>query len=137
MVTRMPGETYDPAPLVALLERLRAERNESYREASLNAGLDVETMRRYCVRRQRPQMQALILLADHYGVNPNELLQAAGYRPLKLFERVEVDPESVSSDVKELIDDLSRLADAVLRRRVIAAVRLLVAGYLPADPPGA
>jgi hypothetical protein len=121
---------YDPEPLVRMLEHLRAERNESYRAASLNAGLDPETMRRYCVRKQRPQMQALIILADHYRVNPNDLLQAAGYRPLELFERVEVDPESVPSDVKELMDDLSRIADPVLRRRVVEAIRLLIAGHL-------
>ena len=130
MVTREPGSVYDPEPLVRLLEQLRAERNESYREASLNAGLDQETMRRYCVRRQRPQMQALIILADHYGVNPNELLRAAGYRPLALFERAQVNPESIPSDVKELVDDLSRIADPVLRRRVIEAVRVLAGGYL-------
>mgnify|MGYP000411212499 CR=1 FL=1 len=125
--------TYDPEPLVRMLEHLRAERNESYREASLNAGLDTETMRRYCVRKQRPQMQALIVLADHYGVNPNELLQAAGYAPLKLFERAAVDPESMPLDVKELLNDLSQIADPVLRRRVIDAIRLLVAGYLSGD----
>jgi len=74
---------YDLEPLVRLLEHLRAERNESYREASLNAGLDLEAVRRYCVQRQRPQMQALIVLADHFGVNPNDLLEVAGYRPLE------------------------------------------------------
>jgi len=126
---------YDPEPLVRMLEHLRHERNESYREASLRAGLDQEAVRRYCVRKQRPQMQALIVLADHYGVNPNELLQAAGYRPLLLFKRVEVDPDSLSSDVKELVDDLSQIADPVLRRRIVKAVRVLVSGYLgQADP---
>ena len=126
---------YDPEPLVRMLEHLRHERNESYREASLRAGLDQEAVRRYCVRKQRPQMQALIVLADHYGVNPNDLLQAAGYRPLLLFERVEVDPDSLSSDVKELVDDLSRIADPVLRRQIVQAVRVLVSGYLgQADP---
>ena len=121
---------YDPEPLVRMLEHLRAERNESYREAGLNAGLDPEAVRRYCVRKQRPQMQALIVLADHYGVNPNELLQVAGYRPLELFERAQVDPESVPSDVKELMEDLSRIADPVLRRRIVQAIRVLVGGYL-------
>ena len=128
---------YNPQPLVEMLEYLRAERNESYRAASLNAGLDAETMRRYCVLKQRPQMQALIVLADHYEVNPNDLLQAAGYRPLKLFERALVDPESVPSDVKELMDDLSRIADPVLRRRVVESIRLLIAGYLPGEQGGA
>ena len=123
---------YDPEPVVRLLEHLRAERNESYREASLKAGLDVEAMRRYCVQRKRPQMQALIVLADHFGLNPNELLEAAGYRPLELFKRVKVDPDSIPSDVKELVEDLSQIADPVLRRRIVEAVRLLIGGYL--DP---
>ena len=121
---------YDPEPVVRLLEHLRAERNESYREASLKAGLDVEAVRRYCVQRKRPQMQALIVLADHFGVNPNELLEAAGYRPLELFQRVEVDPDSIPSDVKELVEELSRIADPVLRRRIVEAIRLLISGYL-------
>ncbi|HHE72636.1 MAG TPA: XRE family transcriptional regulator [Chloroflexi bacterium] len=126
---------YDPEPLVRMLEQLRVERNESYREASLNAGLDHEAMRRYCIHKKRPQMQSLIALADHFGVNPNQLLELAGYSPLAIFERAEVDPESVPSDVKELMDDLARIADPALRKQVIEAVRVLIGGYLESLEP--
>jgi len=121
---------YDPEPLVRMLEQLRTERNESYRDASLKAGLDHGSLRRYCVSKKRPQRQALIVLADHFGVNPNQLLELAGYAPLALFQRAEVDPASVPSDVKELMDDLARIADPVLRKRIIEAVRVLIGGYL-------
>ena len=126
---------YDPEPLVRMLEQLRVERNESYREASLNAGLDHEAMRRYCIHKKRPQMQSLIALADHFGVNPNQLLELAGYLPLAIFERAEIDPESVPSDVKELMDDLARIADPALRKQVIEAVRVLIGGYLESLEP--
>jgi transcriptional regulator with XRE-family HTH domain len=74
---------YDPIRLGQVLDELRQGRNESYREASLNAGLDHGALRRYICDGRRPQRQALIALADHFGVNPNELLPLAGYPPMK------------------------------------------------------
>lgn len=124
------AKNYDPQPLIDMLEALRAERNESYREASMFAGLDHQSMRRYCVRRQRPQRQALLALADHFEVNPNDLLTLAGYQAMELFERADADPDSLPADIRPLIEDLRQIADPMLRRRLIEAIRLLLAEYV-------
>jgi transcriptional regulator with XRE-family HTH domain len=124
---------YDPARLAEVLDELRQGRNESYREASLNAGLDHGALRRYIADGRRPQRQALIALADHFGVNPNELLPLAGYPPMKLFEQAAVDPDSLASDLGDLVEDLQRIPDRSQRRKLVEAVRVLLAGYLPDD----
>jgi transcriptional regulator with XRE-family HTH domain len=121
---------YDPTRLAQVLDELRQGRNESYRETSLNAGLDHGALRRYICDGRRPQRQALIALADHFGVNPNELLPLAGYPPMKLFKRVAVDPDSLPSDIGGLVEDLQRIPDRAQRRKLVEAVRVLLAGYL-------
>lgn len=124
---------YDLAHLARLLDELRHAHNESYREASLRAGLDHGAMRRYICDGRRPQRQALIALADHFGINPNELLPLAGYAPLDLFDQVAVDPGSLPSEIGALVQDLERIPDRSQRRRLVEAVRVLIAGYLPPD----
>ena len=52
---------YDPKRLVPVLEELLEKRNESYREASLKAGLDHGSMRRYLRDGTRPSINALLL----------------------------------------------------------------------------
>jgi hypothetical protein len=121
---------YDPTRLALVLDELRRNRNESCRETSLNAGLDHGALRRPICDGRRPQRQALIALADHFGVNPNELLPLAGYPPMKLFERVAVDPESLPFDIGGLVEDLQRIPDRAQRRKLDEAVRVLLAGYL-------
>ena len=121
---------YDPIRLAQVLDELRQGRNESYRETSLNAGLDHGALRRYVCDGRRPQRQALIALADHFGVNPNELLPLAGYPPMKLFERVAVDPDSLPSDIGGLVEDLQRIPDRAQRRKLVEAVQVMLAGYL-------
>ena len=133
---------YDPVRLAQVLDELRQGRNESYRETSLNAGLDHGALRRYICDGRRPQRQALIALADHFGVNPNELLPLAGYPPMKLFERVAVDPESLPSDIGGLVEDLQRLVEgyadadeqAENPRARSARLRVAVRTEAPAGP---
>jgi len=121
---------YDPGPLAAYLEQLLAERNESYREASLRAGLDHQAVRRYTRRGQRPARTSVMALADHFGVNPNVVLELAGYPPMEIFAQVEVDPTQMPADLRPLVEDLQQIADPVLRRQLVAALRLLLAGYV-------
>jgi len=121
---------YDPQRLAEFLEALLKERNESYREASLRAGLDHGAIRRYIRRGQRPARTSLLALADHFGVNPNDLLVLAGYLPMEIFERLALDPQTMPSDILPLVEDLRCIADPVLRRRLVEAVRVLLTGYL-------
>ena len=68
---------YNPEPLRTRVEQLLAERNESYREAALRAGLDHQAVRRILSVGQRPAVQTCILLADHFDLNLNEFLEVA------------------------------------------------------------
>jgi len=74
-------------------------------------------------------------LADHFEVNPNDLLVRADYQPMKMFERDTVALTGLTSDVRQLADDLERIGDPVLRRRLTEALRLLIAGYLAEGTP--
>jgi transcriptional regulator with XRE-family HTH domain len=123
-------EGYEHAQLVAMLKKLLAERNESMREASLRAGLDHGAILRYVRYGRRPTRESLLMLADHFEVNPNELLVLAGHRPMKMFERKTLKPGTASPDVLAVVEDLERIADPVLRRRLAEAMRLLMRGYL-------
>jgi len=128
---------YDPERLAAVFRRLLEEHNESYREASLRAGLDHATLGRYIRDKQRPSRSSLLVLADHFGVNPNDLLELAGYDPLEIFEREATDLEGVSPAVRALVDDMERIPDPVLRKRLAEAIQLLLAGYLSDSSPTA
>jgi len=121
---------YDSTRLVATLEKLLAERNESYREASLRAGLDHGAVRRYVRDGRRPSRDSLLALADHFGVNPNDLLVLAEYPPMRMFEREPADLNRLSPDVQLVAEDLERIGDPVLRRRLTEAIRLLMRGHL-------
>jgi len=126
---------YDPTRLVAVLKGLLTEQNESYREASLRAGLDHGAVRRYVRDERRPSRGALLALADHFEMNPNDLLALADYQPMKIFERDSVNLAGLTPDVRQLAEDLERIGDPVLRRRLTEALRLLIAGYLEEREP--
>lgn len=120
------GKEYDREAFGAYLEQLRQERNESYREASMAAGLDHGAMRRYINDKQRPTRESCIALADHFGVNPNELLTRAGYQAMHFFDRSLVDPMAYPPEVEEVASSLARLEPVWRRRAVCRAVRELV-----------
>jgi transcriptional regulator with XRE-family HTH domain len=120
------GKPYDRAGLADYLDQLRQAHNESFREASLAAGLDHGAMLRYVKKRSRPTRESCITLADHFGVNPNEILTRAGYDPLHFFDRSLVDPSELAPEVAELALYLNRLSPLARRREVCQAVRALV-----------
>ncbi|MBN1811712.1 MAG: helix-turn-helix transcriptional regulator [Anaerolineae bacterium] len=124
---------YDPTELIQVLEGLLADHNESCREASLRAGLDHGAIGRYIRDRRRPSRNSLLVLADHFGINPNDLLVPAGYPAMKMFQRTPADLNGLSSDVQALVENLERIGDPVLRRRLAEAIQLLIAGYLPPE----
>jgi hypothetical protein len=69
-------------------------------------------------------------VAGHFGVNPNELLPLAGYPPMNLLHRMALDPDPVPSDIGGLVEDLQRIPDRAPWRKLVEAVRVLLAGYL-------
>ena len=124
---------YDREQFVPFLRRLLEERNETYREAAIKAGLDRSSVWRFLNKGTRPHRDACILLAQHFEVNPNEMLAAAGYEPIALFDLSLVDPDEFSPEVKALARVLTEIPDPEKRRRVCtllgALVDLVVGGY--------
>ncbi len=120
------GKPYDRPALAEYLDGLRQERNESFREASLAAGLDHGALLRYVRKQNRPTRESCIALADHFGVNPNEVLTRAGYDPLHFFDRSLIDPSALAPEVAEVAAFLNRLSPLARRREVCRAVRDLV-----------
>jgi hypothetical protein len=59
----------------------------SIRQMGIESRLDLQDIRRLKkVHARRPNMAYCILLADYFGVNPNEFLQLAGWPMLKVFD---------------------------------------------------
>lgn len=120
------GRDYDRGAFAAYLESLLQTRNESMREASLAAGLDHSAVRRFIRQHQRPTRESCIALADHFGINPNEILTRAGYDALHFFDRSLVDPEALPPDVSELARRLSRIRPIARRRQLCQAIGALL-----------
>lgn len=128
MSTGRPKQTskYDPRPLAHVLRRLMAEQGVSHRQASLRAGLDRGAIYRFVEKGQRPSRDGAIALADAFGVNPNDLLTLAGYKPLAAFEKARA---GAPPELKGLIERLDAIQDLTARRRVIAALEVLLDGW--------
>jgi hypothetical protein len=63
------------------------EKNLSMRQVEIESALDHQVIRRLKeVHAKRSNMTYCILLADYFGVSPNEFLQLAGWPPLKVFD---------------------------------------------------
>jgi hypothetical protein len=110
------GKPYDRPALADYLDRQRQAHNESFREASLAAGLDHGAMLRYVKHHTRPTRESC----------PNEILTRAGYDPLHFFDRSLVDPAELAPEVADLALYLNRLSPLARRREVCQAVRALV-----------
>lgn len=122
------GSDYDPKPLIERLNGLMEKHNESYREAGMNAGLDHQAIRRILAG-QRPAMVNCILLADHYGVNPNEFLELAGWPMLKAFDVRSVDNEKLPPEAVEVAMALAKIVNPGTRKEVAQAIMTLVKKY--------
>ena len=120
---------YDPKPFMARILKLLEERNESYREAALASGLDHQALHRYLSGHRRPHMHACILLADHFGINPNEFLQLANYPPLKVFDLQTASAERLPPEAVDVALDLARIPDPGVRQAVAGAMRILLKQY--------
>jgi hypothetical protein len=122
-------QEYDAEPFNRRINELLAQHNEGYREASLRAGLDHQAVRRYVVVGRRPDRDSCIVLADHFGINPNELMQLAGYAPLKLFEMQTASAESLPSEAVDVALAIAKIAEPSTRKSVAQAVLTLLKKY--------
>jgi transcriptional regulator with XRE-family HTH domain len=120
--------TFDPEPLIARIKELLKKHNESYREASLRSGLDHQAIRRI-LSGQKPQMHICILLADHFGVNPNEMLHLAGWPTLKAFDVSVVDAVNLPPEATEVALAVAKISEPGVRREVTDAILILMKKY--------
>ena len=119
---------FNSEALTQRITKLLDYRNESLREAALESGLDHQALRRFMAG-QRPNMIACILLADHFGVNPNELLQLAGWPALKVFDIQVTSAENLPPEAVDVAKDIARISDPRIRKDITEALRTLLAKY--------
>jgi len=119
---------YNPEPLIKRLDELLKQNKDSFREAALESGLDHQAVRRIRAG-NRPQMHVCILLADHYGINPNELLQLAGWPTLKVFDIHTESAENLPPEAVAVALDIARISDPGARKQVAEAIRTILTRY--------
>lgn len=121
-MARRRTKSYDAERFRKFVEPLLDQRSESYRRASMAAGLDETAISRYFSGTQ-PMRDACIALADHFDINPNELLKVAGYEPLRFFDRRLVDPDALPPDVEQFVGEIMQLEDEAVRREMVDTLR--------------
>lgn len=119
---------YDPKPFITRLNELLKRQKESYREAALESGLDHQAVRRI-LGGQQPSMTNCILLADHFGVNPNEFLQLVGWPALKAFDVETINQEKLPPEVVDLALLLARIPNPGVRKEITSAIQSLVKAF--------
>jgi transcriptional regulator with XRE-family HTH domain len=119
---------YNPTPVVKRLKELMEKHNESYRETALACELDHQAVRRI-LGGYRPSMPTCILLANHFGINPNELLDLAGQPTLKAFEIQTSSAEHLPPEAVEVALRLSKIKEPGTRKQVAEAIMILLQRY--------
>ena len=65
-----------------------------------------------------------------YRVNPNELLELAGWPPLHIFEIHTESEEALPPEAVDVARDIARINSPALRKQVAEAIRTLLSKYL-------
>jgi len=125
---RAYGKPFDPAPLMTRLRELMENHNESYRESSLRSGLDEQAVRRILAG-QRPSITSCVLMANHFGIDPNEFITLAGWPEIEVFKVKTVSADGLPPEAVEVALDIAKIADAGLRRQVASAIKLLLSKH--------
>lgn len=116
---------YDPQPFVTRLNELLKKNKESYREAALSSGLDHQAVRRILAG-QQPSMTNCILLADHFGANPNEFLGLAGWPTLKAFDVQGLGQETLPPEAVEVAIALAKISTPGIRKEIATSLLTIV-----------
>ena len=116
---------YDPQPFITRLNELLNKQKESYREAALSSGLDHQAVRRILVG-QQPSMTNCILLADHFGVNPNEFLRLAGWPTLSAFDKDSINSQNLPPEAVEVAVELAKISNPGTRKEFSIAFLTLI-----------
>jgi hypothetical protein len=77
----------------------------------------------------RPNMPACILLSDHGGINPNELLMLAGWPALKAFVIHTESAAHLPPEAVQVAKEIARIPNPGTRKSVAEAILTLVKKY--------
>lgn len=116
---------YTPEQFIPFLRELVEASRQTMRQISLGAGLDHAAVQRY-LNGSKPSRDACISLAEYFEVPPNEMLTKAGYPALAYFDPSLDNPEALAPEVQEVAQELMKIKEAAIRRRVCGAVLQLV-----------
>lgn len=119
---------YDPTLLVERLDELLKENNESDREASLRGGLDHAAINRI-KSGQRPAVHTCVYLANHFGVNPNEILQLAQWPELDIFSIETKSAENLPPKAVQVALRIAQLDNPGTQDKVADAILTLLDQY--------
>jgi len=121
-------QPYDRDKLLARLDELLEKHNESRREAAIAAGLDHQGLNRIYYG-MRPSVTTCILLANHWGLNPNEMLVYAGWPELDMFKIETKSAEDLPPEAVDVALTLAKIPDPGTRKKVAEAIQTLLAQY--------
>lgn len=124
-IHRSRQKKLDITPFTVRLKELLTAKNETMRKAALGAGLDHQAMRRV-VGGGRPNMTSCILLANYFDVNPNELLQLAGWPTLKAFDVQGVSAEGLPPEAVDVAVGLAHISKPGKRRKLARAFEIII-----------
>jgi transcriptional regulator with XRE-family HTH domain len=128
--TRRSGyeKPYNYEKLKKRIRELLTKNNESMREASLRSGLDHQAVRRI-VAGQRPNITSCVLIARHFDINPNEILELAGWPAMEAFSLSNPDIQNLPPEAVDVALDIARIKNPGTRKQVAEAIRTLLAKY--------
>jgi transcriptional regulator with XRE-family HTH domain len=123
---------YESGPFVNRIKDLLKQRNQSYREAALAAGLDHQGIRRILAG-QQPSLANCILLANYFDVNPNVFLQLAGWPALKVFDVEIIKGEHLPQEAVDVALAVAKISNSNSRKQIASAILALIAAYFGAS----
>jgi lambda repressor-like predicted transcriptional regulator len=128
--TRKSGveKSYDHDQLSSRIQELLKKANESMRQASMRSGLDHQAVRRI-ITKQRPNITTCVLLARHFDINANEILELAGWPAMEAFSLTNPDLQNLPPEAASVALDIARIKDPGTRKQVAEAIRTLLAKY--------
>ncbi len=121
-------QKYDSTALIKRLEEVLEKRNESHREASIRAGLDHAAIRRI-ISGQRPSVHTCVYLANHFGMNPNEVLLLAQWPELDIFSIKTASAENLPPEAVDVALRITQIENSETRKKVSKAILTLLEQY--------
>jgi hypothetical protein len=122
------NKSYNQQKLLDRLNQLLEQHNETRREASLDAGLDHQGLNRIYYG-MRPGITACILLANHWEIDPNELITLAGWPALEIFKIKTATADNLPPEAVEIALAIAKIPNPGTRKKVSEAIKTLLTQY--------